>query len=190
VTRYYTGFILAVIALGATIASASGGIPLAETWSWPRDGGRIFNAVITLGAIGYIVVRFGGPILRKRAELIEEQFNKLEEARAKAETSLSQYAGKLNAIKAEGEQIKKDAKAEGEMLRRKIVEQAKIDAGRILEKAEAQIAVETDKAREKIRREATVAAIDMAEELLKKNISGDDHKKLLDVYISGMEKIN
>ena len=188
-TRLSTGFILAIVSLTATVASASG-IPLAENWSWPRDGGRIFNAVITLGAIAYVVIRFGGPILRKRAELISEQFNKLEEARAKAEVSLSEYAGKLDVIKAEGEKIKEEARAEGEMIRKKMLEQAQIDARRILEKAEDQIAVETGKAREKIRREATVAAIDMAEELLKKNISGEDHKKLLNVYISGMEKIN
>lgn len=188
-TRLSAGFILAIVALTATAASASG-IPLAEHWSWPRDGGRIFNAVITLGAITYVVIKFGGPILRKRAELISEQFKDLEEARAKAEVSLSEYARKLDAIRAEGEKIKEEARAEGEMIRKKVLEQAETDARRILEKAEDQIAVETGKAREKIRREATVAAIDMAEELLKKNISGEDHKKLLDVYISGMEKIN
>lgn len=188
-TRLSTGLILAIVALTATVASASG-IPMAESWSWARDGGRIFNAVIVLGAIGYLIVKFGGPILRKRAELISEQFNNLEAARAKAEVSLSEYAGKLEAIRAEGEKIKEEARLEGEMILNKAQEQAKIDARRILEKAENQIAVETDKAREKIRHEATVAAIDMAEELLKKNIGGEDHKKLLDVYISGMEKIN
>lgn len=187
--RSSAGFILAIVALTATTAAASG-IPMAESWSWSRDGGRIFNAVITLGAIGYLIVKFGGPILRKRAELISEQFDKLEVARAKAEVSLSEYAGKLDAIRAEGEKIKEEARLEGEIIRKKAMEQAQIDARRILERAEDQIAVETDRAREKIRREAAAAAIDMAEELLKKNISGEDHKRLLDVYISGMEKIN
>jgi len=188
-TRLSIGFIVVALA-GATATASASGIEMAESWSWARDGGRIFNAVITLGAIAYVVVRFGAPVLRRRAQLISEQFVKLETAREKAEASLYEFEEKLNAIKAEGEKIKEEAAQEGEIIQSKALEQARIEAKRILEKAEAQIAIETDKAVDKVRREATVAAIDMAEELLKKNISGPDHKKLLDEYISGMEKMN
>ncbi|VAX14715.1 hypothetical protein MNBD_NITROSPINAE04-2097 [hydrothermal vent metagenome] len=187
--RLPIGFIVAVLALTTATASASG-IELADSWSWARDGGRIFNAVITLGAIAYVVIRFGAPVLRRRAQLISEQFVKLEAARAKAEVSLREFEEKLNAIKAEGEKIKQEAAREGEIIQSKALEQTRIEAKRILEKAEDQIAIETDKAVDKIRREAVIAAIDMAEELLKKNISGQDQKKLLDEYVSGMEKMN
>jgi len=188
-TRLLLVSIVAVLALSATMAGASG-IEMAESWSWTRDGGRIFNAVITLGAIAYAVIRFGGPMLRRRAQLISEQFVQLEAAREKAEASLSQFKKQLNTIKAEGEKIKQEAIQEGEIIRSRALEQARLEATRILEKAEDQIAIETDKAIDKIRREATIAAIDMAEELLKRNISGPDQKKLLDEYISGMEKMN
>jgi len=180
---------VAALALGGA-AHASGGLVMAEQWSWARDGGRILNSALVLGAALYLVVRFGRPVLRRRAELIAQRFDRLEEATAAAQSALEEYEKRLGEIEAEGEKLKEEARAEGEMIKKKIIEQAGSDSKRLVEKAGEQIAIETEKARAALRRETELAAIDLAERILKENIGPEDHKRLMELYFSGMEKRN
>ena len=60
--------VLMVILSGVAIAA---GIPEAEHWSWARDGGRILNSFVVLGAVAWVTYRFGSPALRTNAPLRE-----------------------------------------------------------------------------------------------------------------------
>lgn len=181
---------VAVTAAFAGIAEASGGLQMAEKWSWTRDGGRIVNAVVVLGAVAWLVIKFGKPALERRAELIAEKFDSLEKARKDAAAKLEEYKKKLVEIEAEAEKVRVNAKAEGETIRKKIVEQAERTADQIVEKASERIALETQNAREKLRMEATAAAVEMAEEIIKKNLGPEDQKRLVKEYLERVEKLN
>lgn len=191
VNRYFA----AALAAGGAVAAWAGpafasGLPMATEWTLARDGGRIINSVVVLGAVVYLVIRFGGPVLRRRADLIAQRISELNEARRRAEQSLAEYEKRLEKIAAEGEKLKAEARAEGEMVREKTLKQAREDAERIVEKAREQIVIETEKAKADLRRETAIEAINLAEELLRKNISADDQKRLMQEYISSVEKRN
>lgn len=171
-------------------AAAASGIPMAEEWDWARDGGRIINSLVVLGAVAWLVIRFGGPVVKRRAQSIAERLRELEEARAKAMGALARYEEKLKSIEAESEKVREEARREGEMIRQRILEQARREAALILEKAGEQVALETEKARQSLKRDALTAALDAAEEILKRQIGPADHKRLVEDYLSRVEKMN
>ncbi|MBI5816441.1 MAG: ATP synthase F0 subunit B [Nitrospinae bacterium] len=181
------GFILATAFAGVAHAS---GIPLATEWDMARDGGRILNAAVVLGAIAYLVVHFGGPVFRKRAEDIASKIDALETAKRDAANKLKEYEERLAKIETEANRLKAEARAEGDLIKNQIIEQAELAARRILEKAHEQIELEGVKARERLMTEAFAQALAVAEEILKKNIRPEDHKRLIKSQIASMEKVN
>ncbi|MDH5477210.1 MAG: ATP synthase F0 subunit B [Nitrospinota bacterium] len=185
----------AALLAGATLffakaAWASGGLAMATEWSWARDGGRIFNSLVVVGAVVYIISRFAGPALKKRSKDIRDEIRELNEAREMAERNVADYQKKLEEIKAEHGRAMAEAKTEAEQIRQRILEQAEKAAQAVLSRASDQIDMETEQARQRLQKETTLLAIATAEELLKKNIGPADHKALLEEYISNMEKNN
>lgn len=177
------------IVVAATGVAWASGLPMAESWEWTRDGARIINSLVVLGGAGYLAVKFGAPIFRRRAEMIAERYETLEMAQSVAGQRMRESQEKLAKIEVDVKKIMDEARAEGEMLRTKIIQQAEETAKFIIEKAEEQVALETEKAREKLRIETTRAAIDMAEAMLKKTIGPEDQRRFVNSYISGMERI-
>ena len=173
----------------AGMAHASG-LPMATEWDWARDGGRIFNAAVVLGVLGYIVVKFTIPVVRKRAEDIRHEFEELVEAREMAERSLADYAKKLEAMKVEQSRALAEAKAEAEAIRARIIAQAEEAAAATLKRAGEQIEIETEQARARLRAETTLLAIAAAEEILRKNIKPEDQKALLADYMAKLGRSN
>ena len=180
---------MAALALLPAVAHASG-LQLATEWSWARDGGRILNGTVVIAAVVWLVIKYGGPIMKQRTEGIAQKFDDLESARSKAELALKDYESKLTSIAAEGERIKEEARDEAELIKAKIIEQAEADSKRIVAKAAEQINLETESAKAELRRQTALSVINLAEELLRKNISPQDQKTILTNYISGMEKAN
>ncbi|MDH5679104.1 MAG: ATP synthase F0 subunit B [Nitrospinota bacterium] len=188
--KSYTTALGLLLFFSAGAAWASGGLQMATEWSWARDGGRIFNSLVVVGAVIYIVSRFAGPALKKRANDIRNEISELNEAREMAERNVADYQKKLEEIKTEHEKAMTQARAEAEEIRKRILEQADKAAAAILSRAGDQIDMETEQARQKLRKETTLLTLAAAEELLKKNMGPADHKALLDEYISRMERNN
>jgi F-type H+-transporting ATPase subunit b len=182
-------FIIAGLALMEGVAWASG-IPMATEWSWKRDGGRILNSLVVLGAVVYLVIRYGAPIFRKRAEEIAGRLESLENAKRDAEAKLKEYEARLVQIEAEAKKIHDEAAAEGQIIKKLLIEQAEDSARRIVEKASEQIGMESSKAREKLRDEALEVALRLAEELLKNNVGPEDQKRLVDGFLKEMARGN
>ncbi|MGK7344398.1 MAG: F0F1 ATP synthase subunit B family protein [Candidatus Nitrospinota bacterium M3_3B_026] len=179
-----------VILLAAAGAAHAAGLEHAENWDWARDGGRILNAGVVLGLVGWMLVRYGKPFFQKRAESIADRFASIEESRRQAETKLAEYEKRLAAAGAEAEKIRKEAEAEGELIRKRAIAQAEEAAEKIMEKASERIGMETRAAREKLMKEAAGAAVELAEEILKKNLGPEDQKKLVENYLEKMERVN
>lgn len=182
-------FVFAGLAVMEGVAWASG-IPMATQWDWKRDGGRILNSLVIMSGVAYLVIRYGAPVFRKRADDIAGKFESLENARRDAEARLKEYEARLARIEAEARKIHEEAVAEGAMTRKAVIEQAEDSARRIVEKASEQINLETTKAREKLRDEAMEAALRLAEELLKSNVGPEDQKRLVDGFLKEMARGN
>ena len=77
-------------------------------------------------------------------------------------------------------------RAQGLAEKEKIIENAKIAAERMKDDAQSRIEQETKKAKSQLRAEAVELSIQMAEEILKKNVSKKDHKNIVEDYLKSI----
>lgn len=174
----------------AAFASEGGGLQLAEEWTWRLDGTRIFNALVVWGGVAYLVKRFLLPMLAERAHEIAERRAGLEKAKADAEARLAELKKKMEEVAQEADKIRAEARAEAEVLKAAAVTQAREEAEALVAKAVGQIELETEQARDTLRREAMAAAVDLAEEIIKKSFGPDDQKRLVEGYLTKLESMN
>ena len=88
------------------------------------------------------------------------------------------------------EEISNAIRREGELEQKKIIESAKEMAIKIEKDAENAAALEIAKARTELQREAVQLAVELAEDLLKKNFTKEDDARLIDEYIQKVGELH
>jgi len=175
--------LVAAILLCASLALASGG-------GEGHGGGqlkdfiyRIFNFAVMFGLLAYFVAK---PIKRGmagRRESIEKALEEARRAQAEAEAKFEEYDAKLAAANEEIEELSAAIRREGELERTTILENAKQMAAKIEQDANRNADLAVAKARAELRQEAATLAVSLAKDLLEKNFTADDQKRLVDEYI-------
>lgn len=121
--------------------------------------------------------------LRARTESIRSSFEELEAKKREAERKYAEYEKKLAGLDAEAKRILAAFIEQGQAEKEKIISQAHEAADRIKAQAELYIAQELAKARSQLQLEATEMAARMAEELVRKNMTIQDHHRLISEYL-------
>ncbi len=128
--------------------------------------------------------------LNGRTESIRAAFDELAAQKAEAERRYAEYERKLSGMDAEADRILKSFMEQGQAEKEKIIAQAKETAERIKAQAEFYIQQELDKAKAELREEVADMAVKMAEELVKKNLTEQDHHKLISEYLERVVQKN
>ena len=157
---------------------------------WPPPfGWALVNFLIFLGVLSKIL---WAPLKAGFVERHESIKGELAEARRlhqEAEAQLAEFQRKVgNADKEVADlltQLRKDAEND----RARLVAAAETEAKRLKEDADRQIRVEIESARAELRRGAVEAAIAAAEEILKKGVTADDQRRLVERYVGDVEKV-
>ncbi len=142
------------------------------------DVGLIFWMVISFGAVLFILTKFGFPVIIKkldsRKKFIDESilaaqkaYKELENVRIESEKIIAQ-------AKEEQSQIILTATQKRDMILEKAREDAAKEARNIVEVARKQISHEKEEALADIRREIAVLSVDIAEKILRENLSEKD----------------
>ena len=175
----------------ATVALASEGGEHASNAVLLKDFlYRCFNFAITFGLLAYFLTKPLRKSFAGRREGIEKALQEAEAAKAAAEARFAEYDAKLSRAEAEIEDIYAAIKREGELERERILANAKEMAEKITQEAQKAADNEIAKARVELRREASRMAIEIAEDMLTKNISGDDQKRLVDEYMQKVGELH
>lgn len=122
-------------------------------------------------------------VLAKRQAAIEAEIRGAEEARATAEQSRDQYAAKLAGAQAEADGMLQQATLTANRRGDRIVEDARERADGIVRQAQVEAELEKKKAQETIRREIADVSTALTEKLLEREMSGDDHRKMIDAFL-------
>ncbi|MBI5602972.1 MAG: F0F1 ATP synthase subunit B [Deltaproteobacteria bacterium] len=122
--------------------------------------------------------------LASRRDSIERELQELETKKEEAKKEYQALEKRIANIKGEREAILAEFKAEGEKEQRKIVENAQKVASRIVEQTQITIQQEIQKANLSLRQELAEMAVQMAEDILKKNITENDQKVLIGEYLA------
>ena len=94
-----------------------------------------------------------------------------------------EYKEKLAVASQTGERMVKEAVARGQAREEEIIRAANAEAAAIMDKAAADIAMEKKKALNDAKDEISGMAIAIAEKVVGRELSGTDHKKLIDDFI-------
>jgi F-type H+-transporting ATPase subunit b len=118
----------------------------------------------------------------RRAE-IKESLEKSVERKAEAEKKYREYSEKIDKASTEIDGIIEMIKAQGITEKQKIIEDAERTAKKMKEDAHARIEQEMKKATDQLKAQSVALSVKMAEEILKKSITNDDHKTMVKEYI-------
>ena len=125
-------------------------------------------------------------MIDSRQKEVDDMYSSAEEAEKNAKAHEAEYTEKLAAANAEGEEIIRTAQRRAILREEEIIKEAEATAERIIERAGEEIALERRRAVNEIKDEVSAMAIGIAEAVIKRDISAEEHKGLIDSFIDNM----
>lgn len=127
-------------------------------------------------------------MLDARAEAIEGNIAKADEAQAKAEAALQEYTAQLASARQEAGEIRDAARADGTKIISKAKEDATSEQARITQAAQAQIEAERQSAVVSLRKDVGSLAIDLASSVVGESLNDDQKASaLVDRFLADLE---
>ena len=179
-----TGSLMAlspIIAAAAEEAAEGGHETITFMGDWlPR--------LVNFGIIAFVVVYFmrkpAADFFKNRTAEIAKSLEESKAARERAAAALAEMERKMKDLEAETGRMIDDAKARGEKDKVALVEEGRKVAAEVQAQVKAGIEIEVQKARTGLAAEAALLAVELAEGNIKKNISKQDHERILKDYIT------
>lgn len=179
--------VLAVLAgAGVIYASGGGGGHQTSSLSHEKLMDLLWRVMNFTGLVIILVMALKKPLanaLNGRRQAIARQFEELDIQKAEAERKYREYEAKLASLDAEVKNIIDAAVAQGETEKKRIIEEANRAAGDIKRQAEMAVQYELAAAKRRLRAEVADQAVEMAEQLISKNLQESDQIRLVENYL-------
>jgi F-type H+-transporting ATPase subunit b len=149
----------------------------------------LINFVVLLFILEKLLFK---PLRAKTAakhDAIKSELDKAQRARSEAETLMAEYRDRLARLDKEVAELMQDAKDRAEADRKRIVAAAQEEAARIEASAKASAEREGESRRRQIEAEVVERAIARAEEILRRGIGADDHRRMTDEYVDKLGEV-
>jgi len=173
-----------VLATGAAAYAAGGGGGEAHhDIDWKDFGYRLLNFAILAGFLWWLSAKKVKEFFAGRRADIKESLDQALAAKEEAERKYKEYVTKIEKATEEIDGIAEMIKVQGMAEKEKMIEEAKKAAAKIEEDTKARMEQEFSNARNQLRAEATQLSIQLAEELLKRNITITDHENMVKEYL-------
>ena len=125
-------------------------------------------------------------IVDARRAAIDNDYAQAQAARDQAEESRQNYEAAMAAAKQTSDQIIAEASRTAEYRSNEIVAEARQKATDIRRQAEADAVLERKKAEDEMKREIADVSAQLTGKLLQREINEEDHKKLIDSFLSDL----
>jgi len=158
------------------------GIPFSVVFS-------IINFTILVALLFYFLRKPAKEYFASRATLIRTRIQQAEELKSHAVKKYAEYEGRLKSIDRETQDLIANLKHDGELEKRRLLETAEKQSVQLRETQEKIIGQELRKAKEELKQEAINLASEMAEKLVRENMTPDDQNRLIGEYLERMEKL-
>lgn len=141
----------------------------------------IFWELLSFGVLLWVLYKFALPpileTLETRERKIRESLDQAEQNRIAAERKLKEYESKLQAAAKEVETLMAEAKQKAQRLLDENEQRLRIESQRIKEETTQDIERERRKALQDIKKETAELAILVAEKVIGRSVSDDDHRR-------------
>jgi len=178
---------LMILLTGAAVYASGGGeghvSPEEQKKSLIDFGYRLLNFAILAGFLWWMSAKKVKEFFTGRRADIKTSLDQALAAKEDAEKKFKEYAAKLEKATEEIDGIAEMIKVQGLAEKDKLLEEAKKAAVKIEEDTKARMEQEFSNARNQLRAEAAQLSVQMAEELLKRNITIQDHEHMVKDYL-------
>lgn len=182
--------VLAAIPALAQEAEHGGGAP-------SPFAGDIGNALWTLVIFGLVVIVLGkfawGPILntlQAREMFIREALETAKRDRDEAELRLKEYEDRLAQARAEASGIVDEGRRDAVAVKHRIEEDARSEADKMVERAKREIQIATETATKELYQLSTRLATEMAGKVIGRELTPQDHERLIAESLDGLNTRN
>lgn len=145
-------------------------------------------------ALCLILGKFGWPMfsgmLDKRENSIREALEQSENAKLESEKLLEEYKQQLENAKTEANEIVNNARKNAEVLEKQLKAEAEKSAEEIIEKAKGTIEAEKKAAVAELQSSVADMTIDVASKLIANDLSDDEHRAIIEKYVSEAGSFN
>jgi F-type H+-transporting ATPase subunit b len=156
--------------------------------------GDIGNALWTIVIFLLVVVVLGkyawGPVLKAlqaREDFIRESLEKARRDRDEAEARLREYENRIANARAEATAIVDEGRRDAEAVKRSIEETARGEAEKMVARAKNEIQIATNTATKGLYTLSARMATDIAAKLLGREISAQDHERLISESLASLD---
>ena len=172
--------------------------------AWAAEGGEgevsLFSGdlgvsictLLIFGVVLLVLARFAwGPMLahlQNRERFIRESLASAKRDREAAEAKLKAYEQKLEEARQEASALVAEGRSDAEAVRRQIEGGARANAEAITQQAKRAIGVARDAAVKELNEQCARLAMTMAEALLKRQLSPEDHERLVRDALAGLDR--
>jgi F-type H+-transporting ATPase subunit b len=185
--NFLLSVLLIILTCAVTYASESGGEE-SHTKTLIDFGWRMLNFVILVWFLYWVAAKKIKEFFFERRDNIKTNIEETIAEKEETEKKFKEYSAKLDKATEEINNIFEMIKAQGSAEKEKIIEDAKIAAEKMKEDAQARMEQELKAARNRLRAEAAQLSVEMAEELLKKNITPEHHDFMVKDYLDKVVK--
>lgn len=144
--------------------------------------------IILLIVVFYVAYKPVKKLIKQRGDYVENKIQNADEKEKQAALKVLEAEKQIANSQKEAIKIVEDAKATANLEREKIHNQAMLDAEKEVERAKVQIAQEIEASKDEIHREIVDVALNASEKVLSREVNKEDNEKLIDDFISNLDK--
>ena len=179
---FFTLFIFLIsISIAFAAAEGEGGHDSKE---WIDLGKKTFDFIVLVGLLYWLLAAQIKEFFSGRRVEIKKTLEESVEKKADAEKKYREYSEKLDKASVEIDSIFEMIKAQGITEKQKIIEDAEKAAKKMKEDAHTRIEQELKGASDQLKAQAVQLSVQMAEEIIKRSITAQDHEAMVEEYMN------
>lgn len=147
---------------------------------------KVVNFIVLAVGVYFVWTKVINVALDKRQAGIKNAISEAARVKKEAEEAARQYKEQVNALESRLASIAEELRLEGEAEKKRIIREAEEAGVRLMEQAKLTARQEVKKARVEIRGEVAELAVQMAAEILARELRPEDQQRLIKTYISDL----
>ena len=179
---FFTLFIF-LISISIAFAAAEGE-GSHDSKEWIDLGKKTFDFIVLVGLLYWLLAAQIKEFFSGRRVEIKKTLEESVEKKAEAEKKYREYSEKLDKASVEIDDIFEMIKAQGITEKQKIIEDAEKAAKKMKEDAHTRIEQELKGASDQLKAQAVQLSVQMAEEIIKRSITAQDHEAMVEEYMN------
>ena len=162
----------------------------AKAFSFTEELFKLVNTLIVVGILYKVAFNPIKNFLKDRREGIRKALEEARAAREEAEKQLAEQRSKVADLEAELMRVRDQGKKERAAMQERLEKEQENQAQRLLEQTRTTIELEASKARAELQSHAASLALNLAEEMLKKELGEADQERFVENYLANIEDRN